>query len=101
VSFLPEPLWGGGGSRCPGVTVPGPAKAVRGASRRRDLKCLVVHTDLELLRAVGSHASLRSCSDISDIVGCDAGPNVSGGKTFVQPVEQTGSWCRAGVGLVT
>jgi hypothetical protein len=87
-----------GGGLSPGVTVPGLGKAVHGARRRRALKCLGMDTDLELSRAMGfqvsSHGLSRSCSDISDIVGCDAGPTVSGGKTFVQPVEQTGSCAR-------
>jgi hypothetical protein len=66
--------------------------------------CLGMYTDLELSRAVGCHVSSdgssRSCSDISDIGGCDAGPTVLGGEKYVQPVEKTCSWRCTGVGLV-
>jgi hypothetical protein len=86
------------------VTVPGPVKAVRGKMRRRASTCLGMHTEMELSRAavchIPVHGSSRSCSDISDTVGCDASPTVFGGGKSVLSVGQTCSWRRSGVGLV-
>jgi hypothetical protein len=48
-----------------------------------------------------SHALSRSCSDISDMVGCNAGPIVPGGVKFVVPGETMGAWRCAEAGLVT
>jgi hypothetical protein len=79
------------GGRCPGVTVPGLIKAVWRARQRRASKYRGIDNDLELSRAMGCHVSsddsLRSCSDISDMVDCDNGPTMPGGETFVLPWE--------------
>jgi hypothetical protein len=74
------------------VTVPEPVNAVHGAQRQRESKCRGIDTDLELSRAAGiqalSHGLSRSFSEISDRVGCEAGPIVTGGVKSVVRGEQ-------------
>jgi hypothetical protein len=93
------------GGRCPSVTLPGPVKAVCGARQLRTSTCCGMETELELSRDVGfqisSHCFSSLCSDISDMVGCDARPTVPGGLKSVLPGEQTGAWRCARSGMVT